>query len=166
MQLLRLWIPGLASGHDPACRLSQVPLSLSRCALPTTTPGSRTIALACVFTARTGFSIFGRLAAPIVAFRGRNRFAFAAAHTVRFAVVRRYRRLPAPLHVSQAFHMVSSFQLTREPRIILTYRSAPRSAKLARTTASSRFLMNPDPEACQSFLFLLQRVCVGRKLKQ
>src|SRR5690606_22569748 len=69
-------------GTTPARRISQVPRPLSRYAPPPTTPGSRTVALACVFTIRAGFTFSGRLAAPIVAFRGRIRFAFATARTV------------------------------------------------------------------------------------
>lgn len=55
------------------------------------------IALTCVFTIRTGFTFFERLATPIVAFRGWNGFACATAHTVHLAGLRcsvtRFQRL-------------------------------------------------------------------------
>src|SRR5690606_24525564 len=52
-------------------------------------------------------------------------FAFATAHSVRLAGLRRSgypKPPPAQLHVSQAFHMASTFQLTREIRLSLTHR--------------------------------------------
>jgi hypothetical protein len=70
--------------------------------------------------------ISGRLAASIVAFRGRIGFAFAAARTVRLAGPRRSSYLltpPVRLHVSQAFHMVGSFHPTRVARFILLLQS-------------------------------------------
>ena len=70
------------------------------------------------FIARAGFTVSGRLAAPIFAFRGLNR-GFTRV-TARAFVSRGFdppitrRASPASLHVSQAFHMVSSSQFTRE----------------------------------------------------
>src|SRR5687767_8125279 len=84
MQPHRLWISSVALGVRPrACRISQVPRSLSRYALPPTTPENRMTALACVFIIRAGFTLSGRLATLIVAFRGRIGFTFVAARTVR-----------------------------------------------------------------------------------
>jgi hypothetical protein len=111
--------------RPPACRASQVPWSFSRCAPSPITPESRATAHACVFVAHAGFTIFGRLAALIFVFRGRNGFAFATAHTVHLPGLRRPGYpIPPPgrLHVSQAFHMVSSFQLTRKTRLGLAHR--------------------------------------------
>src|SRR5690606_4222949 len=59
-------------------------------------------------------------------------FAFATAHSVRLAGLRRSgypKPPPAQLHVSQAFHMASTFQLTREIRLSLTHRRTRRNAE-------------------------------------
>jgi hypothetical protein len=79
---------------------------------------------ACGFITRAGFTQSGGLAALSLAFRGRNRFALATAHTVRFPGLRRDGypiSPPGQLHVSQAFHMVSSSQLTRKTRLGLAH---------------------------------------------
>ena len=138
--------PRSPRGTTPARRASQVPRPLSRCAPSPTTPGSRVSACACDFLTRAGFTISGRLAAPILAFRGRIEFACATAHSVRLAGLRNVRCRPAPparLHVPQAFHMVSSFQLTREVRLGLTHRRTRRNGTRRTATSTDSFLLLP-----------------------
>ena len=103
---------------------SQVPRPLSRYAPSPTTPESPAGARACVFPANAGFTISERLAALSSVTRlNRVRFRYGShrpPHRCFRAPVARFTP-PMRLHVSQAFHMVNSFQFTREVRLRLTH---------------------------------------------
>src|SRR5215218_9980503 len=136
-----LCIPSRTPGHDPRTTgASQVPRPLSRYALSPSTPESRTGALACVFPARAGFTISERLAALSLRFEAvpgslSLRLAPCASQGFRAPVTRL--TLPARLHVSQAFHMVNSFQFTREVRLSLTHQRRGGTERKAGPAGSS-----------------------------
>ena len=106
---------------------SQVPRPLSRYAPSPTTPESPTGAHACDFPVSAGFTISERLAAlGCVTRLNRVRFRYGShrpPHRCFRAPVARFTP-PMRLHVSQAFHMVNSFQFTREVRLRLTHQSS------------------------------------------
>ena len=123
--------------HRP-CRGSQVPRSLSQCVPSLTTPESRTTARACGFIVRTGFAFSERLATLNWRFEAKIGFAIATAHTVRLPRLRRRDCSPSTLgqlHVSQAVHMATSLQVTRETRLSLAHRSRGRFHLFSQTRA-------------------------------
>ena len=77
---------------------------------------------ACALTIRAGFAEFGRVAALILVFRGLHGFTrlrLAPSRPACFNPTNYLIDSRRPLHVSQAFHMVNSFQFTRSARLIL-----------------------------------------------